>query len=72
MLNLLIGIFFIIGGLSGKFVLIGTNSGELLALLGFVLALKGVYDLTKQRKGVGREDGPEMSSTRVDRARTRD
>lgn len=49
--NIIVGILFVIGGVSGEFVLIGTNSGELLALLGFGLVIKGFYDLSKN-KGV--------------------
>ena len=41
--NIIIGIIMIIGGLSGKLVLIGTESGVALAALGAGLALFGVF-----------------------------
>ena len=43
MVNIIIGIVFVIGGLSGKLVLIGTESGVALAVLGGVMALWGVF-----------------------------
>lgn len=61
--NLLVGIFFIIGGLSGKFVLIGTNSGGLLAVLGFGLVIKGIYDMTRDKQ----EEEAASSSTALAR-----
>lgn len=42
MWNIVIGIIFVIGGLSGKMALIGTNSGGLLALLGAGLIAWGI------------------------------
>jgi hypothetical protein len=48
--NIVVGIVFIIGGLSGNLVLRGTNSGELLALvgLGLVVWVWGVLKRTNQ------------------------
>ena len=43
--NILFGIIFIIGGLSGKLVLIGTNSSGALAAVGAGMLLWGVFQL---------------------------
>ena len=43
--NIVVGIVFIIGGLSGQLVLIGTNSGELLAVVGVGLIIWGVIKM---------------------------
>jgi hypothetical protein len=51
MLNILIGIVFIIGGLSGNLVFIGTNSGLLLAGVGFILVIWGGYRMFARKKG---------------------
>ncbi len=48
-LNIVIGVVFIVGGLSGHLALIGTNSGPLLAVLGLVLVGLGTFRLVKQR-----------------------
>jgi len=48
-LNIVIGAVLVIGGLSGQFVLRGTDSGPLLALVGGALALFGVYQLARAR-----------------------
>ena len=45
--NIILGVVFIIGGLSGQLVLIGTNSGELLALVGVGLIVFGVIKMAK-------------------------
>lgn len=45
MFNIILGIIFIIGGLSGKLVLIGTQSGAALAVVGVVMVLWGVFRL---------------------------
>jgi hypothetical protein len=50
MYNIIIGIIFIIGGLSGELVFIGTNSGILLAVVGFFLVIWGAYRLYQKRK----------------------
>ncbi len=49
MLNIIIGIIFIIGGLSGQLVLIGTDSGLALAGVGLLLVLWGIYSMAKRR-----------------------
>lgn len=49
MWNILIGIFFIIGGLSGNFVLRGTDSSEWLVVLGVGLALFGGYQVLRRQ-----------------------
>jgi hypothetical protein len=50
MLNIIFGIIFIIGGLSGELVFIGTNSGGLLAGVGVILIIWGAYRLYQKRK----------------------
>ncbi|MBL9154891.1 MAG: hypothetical protein JNK37_20590 [Verrucomicrobiales bacterium] len=50
MWNIIIGIVFVIGGLTGKLALIGTNSGGLLALFGAGLIVWGVVQIAKSRK----------------------
>jgi hypothetical protein len=47
--NIIIGIVFVIGGLSGHLALIGTNSGPALAVVGVGLILLGVYRMAKAR-----------------------
>jgi hypothetical protein len=49
MLNILIGIIFIIGGLSGGLVLIGTDSGIALAGVGVLLVIWGIYSMARKR-----------------------
>ena len=51
MWNIIIGIVFVIGGLSGKLALLGTNSGGLLALLGAGLIVWGIVQTVRARKG---------------------
>ena len=50
MIKIIIGIVFIVGGLSGNLVLIGTNSGVALAVLGAVLVAWGIFNLTRRRQ----------------------
>ena len=45
MVKIILGIIFIIGGLSGHMVLIGTHSGGALAVFGVVLIVWGVFRL---------------------------
>jgi hypothetical protein len=52
--NIIVGIVFIIGGLSGQLVLIGTNSGELLAVVGGALIVLGIFRMAKG----GGDDAP--------------
>lgn len=48
--NIVIGIIFILGGLSGKLALIGTNSGGALAVVGGILIAIGIVRLVKSQK----------------------
>ncbi|MDE0853992.1 MAG: hypothetical protein OSA97_06180 [Nevskia sp.] len=50
MWNVIIGIVFIVGGLSGKLALIGTNSGPALAVLGAGLLAWGVVQMVRARQ----------------------
>ena len=43
--NILWGVMFIIGGLSGKLVLIGTDSSAALAGIGAIMTARGGYKL---------------------------
>ena len=52
--NIIVGIVFIIGGLSGQLALIGTNSGELLAVAGAALIVLGIFRMAKG----GGDDAP--------------
>jgi hypothetical protein len=45
MWNILVGIFFIIGGLSGELVLRGTNSSIALVFVGIILVILGVVKM---------------------------
>jgi hypothetical protein len=45
MWNILVGIFFIIGGLSGELVLRGTNSSIALVVVGIILVILGIVKL---------------------------
>lgn len=49
MFNLILGIVFIAGGLSGEMALIGTNSPTALAVVGVGLSLLGVYQMANRR-----------------------
>jgi hypothetical protein len=49
MWNIIIGIAFIVGGLSGKLALRGTQSGEALAVLGAVLVIWGGVQIIRKR-----------------------
>lgn len=51
MIKIIIGLVFIVGGLSGKLVLIGTNSGVALAGFGAVLVVWGAVRLIRRRQG---------------------
>ena len=46
-INIIIGLVFIIGGLSGQMSLRGTHSGGGLAIVGVVLILFGVFRLSR-------------------------
>lgn len=58
MIKIIIGIVFIIGGLSGKLVLIGTNSGVALAVLGAVLVVWGIVRMVRQKQGGSNNNQP--------------
>ena len=45
MIKIILGVIFILGGLSGKLVLIGTSSGLALAAVGVVMLIWGVVQL---------------------------
>jgi len=47
--SILIGLVFIVGGMSGKLALVGTNSGVALAVVGVLLVGRGIWRLRKQR-----------------------
>ena len=49
--NLIIGGVMLVGGLSGKLVLKGTQSGGALAAIGGVLICVGIYRMTKSNNG---------------------
>ena len=51
MWNIIIGIVFVVGGLTGKLALIGTNSGEALAVVGAGLFIYGIVQVVKSRQG---------------------
>lgn len=48
LLNLIFGIVFIVGGLSGQMALIGTNSPGALVVVGFGVAGLGAYQLSRK------------------------
>ena len=50
MWNIIIGLVFIVGGLSGKLALIGTDSGPALAALGAGLLIWGVVQMARARQ----------------------
>lgn len=51
MWNLIIGGIMVVGGLSGKLVLIGTNSSGALVVVGLGLAGYGAYQLAQKKRG---------------------
>jgi uncharacterized membrane protein YfcA len=50
MLNIIMGLIFVIGGLSGKLALRGFNSPELLAAIGAVLIVWGIAQVRRKRR----------------------
>lgn len=48
MLNIIMGLVFLIGGLSGKLALRGVNSPELLAAIGAVLIVWGITQVRRK------------------------
>jgi len=51
MWNIVIGLIFIIGGLSGKLALLGTNSGGALAAVGAALLVWGIVQVARRDRG---------------------
>jgi hypothetical protein len=49
MSSVIIGLIFIVGGLSGTLALVGTNSGTALAVVGLLLVGRGIYRIRKRR-----------------------
>ena len=47
--NIVIGVIFIIGGLTGRLALIGTHNGPALAVVGLVLVVVGVVRMARSR-----------------------
>jgi len=47
--SIILGLVFIVGGLSGTLALIGTNSGTALAVVGVLLVGRGIWRTRKQR-----------------------
>jgi hypothetical protein len=51
MSSIIIGLVFIVGGLTGTLALVGTNSGTALAVVGVLLVGRGIYRIRKARAG---------------------
>jgi hypothetical protein len=49
MSSIVIGLIFIVGGLSGYLALVGTNSGTALAVVGGLLVGRGIWRIRKAR-----------------------
>lgn len=50
MWNIIIGLVFVVGGLSGNLALRGTQSGPLLALVGGGLVIWGIVQMVRPRE----------------------
>ncbi len=50
MLNIIMGLFFVIGGLSGQLALRGFNSPELLAAVGAVMIVWGITQVRRSKR----------------------
>ena len=48
LINIIFGLVFIVGGLSGKLVLLGTHSGPALAVLGVLLLILGIFRMVQR------------------------
>ena len=53
MAKIIIGLVMVIGGLSGNLVLVGTDSGAALAVLGGVLIVWGIVKMVRQKQNSG-------------------
>jgi hypothetical protein len=53
MIKIIIGLVMVIGGLSGKLVLVGTDSGVALSVLGGALIVWGIAKMVRQKQGSG-------------------
>jgi hypothetical protein len=58
MIKIIIGIIFIVGGLSGNLALIGTNSGVALAGLGAVMVVWGIINMVRRKQRSGNNPPP--------------
>ena len=54
MRNLIVGIVFIVGGLQGEIVLVGTQSSTAIVAIGVILVLLGICSFLKTPKSVDR------------------
>jgi predicted phage tail protein len=52
MFNIIIGLVFVIGGLSGKLALRGFNSPELLAAIGAVMIVWGITQVVRRHRAL--------------------
>ena len=50
-MKIIIDVVMVVGGLSGKLVLLGTQSGVALAALGAILIVWGIVKMVRARKG---------------------
>jgi uncharacterized membrane protein YfcA len=55
MRSLIVGIFMVIGGASGKLVLIGTNSSTALVIVGVVVAAFGLFQMLANKQAPASE-----------------
>ena len=51
MWNIIIGLIFVAGGLSGKIALRGTQSSGAIAVVGGLMVAYGIFQVVQQRKG---------------------
>ena len=58
MANIIIGILFIVGGLSGQLALVGTNSSGALVVVGFGLVGWGIFKMARARGAGAPGPGP--------------
>ena len=50
MISIIIGIFMLIGGLSGKLVFRGTNSSAVLVVVSIIVIIRGFYQMNQNKK----------------------